>query len=72
MASMAGSKGAFVGSDSDIDRLRKLRLDHDHVLALQSYKIDSKQKICAGSAASATNINDDMTTLKKVGVNLKP
>lgn len=55
MCSGAGSKGAFVGSDNDSETLRRLRREHGHALALESYKIDTKHEMCVDGATKATH-----------------
>lgn len=52
MCSAAGSKGGFVGTDDNGERLRRLRCEHGHVLALAPYEIESKHKMCVDGAVA--------------------
>ncbi len=56
MASAAGSKGAFVGNDTDTERLKKIRHKYRMVLPLKSDRTSSSQKICEDEIQTATRI----------------
>jgi len=56
MASAAGSKGAFVGNDTDTERLKKLRRKHHNILPSESDQINSNQRVCEDRIQIATRI----------------
>lgn len=56
MASAAGSKGAFVGNDTDTERLKKIRRKHRSVLPSESDQINSNQRVCEDGIRIATRI----------------
>ena len=44
MASGAGSKGGFVGNDSNRKKIRQMRCEHSHIFSLEFDEINFEQK----------------------------